>query len=173
MKIRFLYLFFTLSLSTAIHAQIRIEPGDKQINFGSGITGWGVPLFFGADFGVYENITVGGQVTWSMYQNNWDGSDWKHSIVMFLANGNYHFNTLLDIPSPYDVFAGLDAGFSVWNTTYNSPGNGFDYQGTGGSGFFITAHVGARYFFAPDWAAMIQLGAGSIPGLLAGLTFSF
>ncbi len=72
----------------------------------------------------------------------------------FSFNGNYHFNTLLKIPRSWDLYAGLNLGFYVWNSSR-------DYPGNRASGLGLGAQVGARYFLSNKVGLNLELGGGN------------
>ncbi len=134
-------IFVMLSLctiATAVHAQSPIGKGGKQINFGLGLYSSSIPVYFGMDFGVHEDITVGFQT----------GLDLEFDYISFSGRGDYHFNTLLEIPRDWDFYAGLGIGFSV----------GIDNNYT--SGLDLGAQVGGRYYWNSDWAVNLEFGGG-------------
>lgn len=136
-KIAFLLL---LSLATgASFAQSPIGQGGKQVNFGLGLYSSGIPVYFGMDFGIHPDITVGGQV----------GLDLEFDYLALSARGDYHFNTLLEIPRDWDFYAGLSAGFVT------GLDNDFD------SGVDLGIQVGGRYYWNSDWAINLEFGGGN------------
>ena len=144
-----------------------MEVGGKQLNAGLGFSGWGVPLYAGFDYGIYDDITIGGELSFRSYHDNFSGLKYKHSIIGLSANGNYHFNTLLDIPREWDFYAGLSLGYFIWVSSS-------DYAGTGGSGFGLGAQVGGRYFFKNNFGVNLELAIGnSVTGGKAGITYIF
>ena len=70
-----------------MYAQSPIGKGGKNINFGTGFSTYGLPVYLGMDWGVHKDITVGFNAS---YRFNGDGSD----PLGIYANGNYHFNTI-------------------------------------------------------------------------------
>ena len=74
--------------------------------------------------------------------------------MLFRSNANYHFNTILELPSEWDLYAGLSLGFFFWN----SPSK---YHGSHDSGLGITGQVGGRYYFNERFGINLQLGGGN------------
>jgi len=70
------------------------------------------------------------------------------------ANGNYHFNSLLDIPNNWDFYAGLNLGFYIWNSSD-------DYPGSNTSGLGLGAQVGGRYYFNDKLGVNLEFGGGN------------
>jgi outer membrane immunogenic protein len=148
--------------ATSIMAQSPISPGQKQLNAGFGISTWGLPVYVGVDFGVAQDFSLGGVVSYRGYNDGF--GDW--SIMTFGMNGNYHFDNLLDLSSDWNVYGGLTLGYYVWNTP-----NG--YTGNQNSGLGLDAQIGTRYFFSKSFAANLELGGGTIGGGKLGITKKF
>jgi len=155
--------FFAL----ASNAQAPLAKGGKQLNAGVGFSGWGVPIYGGMDFGVGKDITVGFEVSFRSYSQKYANVNFRSTIFGFSGNGNYHFNTLLQIPSEWDVYAGLNLGYYVWNVSS-------DYPGDGASGLGLGAQVGARYFFKNNFGVNLEFGGGNaFSGGKFGITYIF
>lgn len=146
--------------TTVAKAQGTLAKGDAQLNAGVGLSGWGVPLYVGVDFGVWKNITVGVEGSFRSYSN----IGYTFSIIGVLGNANYHFNELLELPSKWDVYAGLNLGYFIYNTP-----NG--YTGPGLSTLGVSGQVGARYFLSKTVGLNLEAGGGSaVSGLKFGVT---
>ena len=50
-----------LTVATA-SAQATLDKGALQLNAKLGFSGWGVPITVGADYGIADDITVGGEL---------------------------------------------------------------------------------------------------------------
>lgn len=147
--------FIFLVAASAMFAQAPIGIGQAQINAGLGFSSWGVPVYAGVDFGVHEDITVGGELSFRSYRNNYLGYKYNHSIIGISGNGNYHFNTVLDIPKEWDLYAGLNLGFYIWSTSDSG------YEGDQSSGFGLGAQVGGRYYFNDKFGVNLEFGGGN------------
>jgi hypothetical protein len=67
-----LLLLITLALFTGFaYSQSPLPLGKSQINFGVGLSGWGVPFYFGFDYSAHKDITVGGELSYRAYNENW------------------------------------------------------------------------------------------------------
>jgi outer membrane immunogenic protein len=163
-----LIIIFGLMLSISFtYAQNPLGKGEKQINAGLGFSSWGLPVYIGLDFGVHPDISVGGEFIFHSYHENWNNNHYNHSIFGILANGNYHFNTLLHIPSNWDFYAGLSIGFNIWNSPDNYPGNH-------SSGLGLGAQIGGRYFFNDRFGLNLELNGGNAAtGGKFGITYQF
>lgn len=162
-------LFFALILISvfAVQAQSPLSKGGKQLNAGIGFSGWGVPLYVGMDFGVSHDITLGFEGSFRSYNQRYAKVDYRSTIFGFSGNGNYHFNRILEIPSNFDFYAGLNLGFYVWS----SPSN---YPGDGSSGLGLGAQIGGRYFFKNNFGLNLEFGGGNaFSGGKFGVTYIF
>ena len=98
--------FMMLSLSN-LFAQSSLPLGKAQLNFGVGLSGWGIPIYLGFDYSVHKDITLGAEASFRSYNESWNKNRYRHNVIGFLGNGNYHFNSILNIPQNWDFYAGL------------------------------------------------------------------
>lgn len=151
--------FATLTAS----AQATLGEGNAQLNAGVGLSGWGIPVYVGVDYGVTQDITIGGEFSYrshTRYETTYTG-------IAVSANGNYHFNRVLEIPSEIDFYAGLSLGYYYWTT--NEVRN--DNYLTSRLGF--AAQIGGRYFFSDDFGVNFEIGGGNVFGAKLGITYKF
>jgi hypothetical protein len=146
--------FILVFATIAIFAQSPLLKGKSQINAGVGFSTWGVPVYLGFDYGVHPDISLGAELSYRGYNDKWREHNYKHSVIGFLGNANYHFNTILNIPSNWDFYAGLNIGFYSWN----SPN---DYEGSHTSGLGLGAQIGGRYFFSDKVGVNLEFGGGN------------
>ena len=149
--------FILVLTTTAVFAQSPLPKGQSQINAGVGFSTWGVPVYFGFDYGVHPDISLGVELSYRGYNDNWSNQKYRHSVIGISGNANYHFNTILDIPSNWDFYAGLNLGFY----SVNSPE---DYQGSyisRTSGLGLGAQIGGRYFFTDKVGVNLEFGGGN------------
>lgn len=152
-------------MSIGAFAQAPLENGATQLNAGLGTSGWGTPIYVGLDYGVGNDFTVGGELSFRSYKESYGVADYSSSIISIAANGNYHFNTLLDIPSEWDFYAGLGLGYYIWNIDN-------DYPGSNNSGIGIGAQIGGRYFFNDNFGVNLELGGANVTsGAKIGITY--
>jgi outer membrane immunogenic protein len=138
----------------AIFAQNPLRKGETQFNAGFGFSDWGVPIYVGLDYGVDRDITFGGELSFNSYREDYDHHYYNHSIIGVSANGNYHFNRIMNIPRNWDFYAGLNVGFYSWN----SPS---DYHGDHSTGLGLGAQIGGRYCFSSKTAINLEFGGGN------------
>ena len=158
-----------LSLITAltVYSQSPLGIGNHQLNAGLGLSGWGVPVYVGLDFGVQKDISLGIESSFRSYNENYTGHKYNSSIFGLSFNGNYHFNTIMEIPSRWDLYAGLNIGYFFWSTSS-------DYPGSSASGLGIGAQIGGRYFFSRTFGLNLELGGSStFSGGKFGITYIF
>ncbi len=158
-----------LFFSVMAKAQAPLMDGDMQVNAGVGLSNYGLPLYGGLEFGVGNNISVGGEISYRGYHDSYASYKWDHSITTFAALGNYHFNELLSIPSEWDFYAGLSLGYSAWTSKYDGTGS-YTYTGSGGSGVYLVGQIGGRYFFNENVGINFELGGGNFSGGKLGVT---
>lgn len=179
-KILFLVgLLFTVATASA---QAVLDKGGLQLNGKLGISGWGVPIIVGVDYGITPEITVGGELSARFYNTTgyklvekeyWGGykmkvpeaAEFTHSIFGIFANGNYHFHKLFNLPSKVDVYAGASLGFFVAS-------NPAGYEGSSFSGFGWGIQTGGRYFFTDRFGVLLEIGGGLVGHeIKAGVTY--
>lgn len=140
-----------------------IANGQTQLNFGAGFSSYGLPLYIGIDHGVHPDITIGGELSFESF-NRWE---YHHNVIGISGNGNYHFNSVLNIPSNWDFYAGLNVGFYIWNSDSG-------YKGSHNSGLGLGAQVGGRYYWNDKWGINLEFGGGNeFSGGKIGLSVKF
>ena len=157
-----------MAVATASAQSGNLDQGNLQLNAGVGISGWGIPVYVGLDYGVTNDISVGGEFTFRSYSHS---SYYTHNIMGFFGNGNYHFNNLFNLPRPLDLYAGLSLG--VYTSTVTAK-EGNEYHGDSYSGFSLIGQTGARYFFTDNFGVNLELSGGLLTsGAKAGITYRF
>ncbi len=149
MRKQLLAICFVL-FSGVLFAQNPISVGESQLNVGTGFSSWGLPFYVGADFGVHPDITVGGELSFQSF----DRWDYHHNVIGIAANGNYHFNRVLNIPSNWDFYAGLNVGLYIWNSDEG-------YEGSKSTGLGLSGQVGGRYYWNDRWGINLEFNGGS------------
>ena len=156
--------FVLLFLVCVSNAQSNYK-SNTLLNLGVGFSGWGVPVYGGLDFKMNRDITLGGEISYSSYDENWDGNTYHHSITGIAMNLNYYFNNILSIPKDFDFYTGLNLGFYIWSNPENYPGNH-------SSGLGLGAQIGGRYYFNNKIGLNLELvtGIANLGGKI-GVTF--
>jgi outer membrane immunogenic protein len=140
--------------STASYAQNPVAKGQSQINIGVGLSSWGIPFYIGLDHGIHKDVTLGGELSFRTYNDRYNSYKYNHSVIGISGNVNYHFNSLLNIPSNWDFYAGLNIGFYYWNSAK-------DYKGRYSSGLGIGGQIGGRYYFTDRFGLNLEFGGGN------------
>jgi hypothetical protein len=183
---KFLFLAGLFMAAVTASAQADLGKGNLQLNAGTGISGWGIPVYVGLDYGVTDEITVGGELSYRYDTSSYairanfgrfgeyrsDKITYRHHTFGVFTNGNYHFNRLLRLPRQLDLYAGASLGFFFGSVT-SSEGN-IKYTGDDYSGFSAALQTGARYFFTDNFGVNLELSGGVLTsGLKAGITYKF
>ncbi|MGV3631429.1 MAG: hypothetical protein ACO1O6_09485 [Bacteroidota bacterium] len=156
-----------LLVSGLTYSQSMLGKGGKQLNAGFGLSSWGLPVYVGMDFGVHEDISLGFEASFRSYHHRYAHVYYNHSIIGICGNANYHFNSLLKIPEKFDLYAGINVGFYIWNSPH-------DYYGPGTSGLGIGGQLGFRYYFNEKFAINLEGGGGNaFSGGKLGITYKF
>ncbi|HSK14420.1 MAG TPA: outer membrane beta-barrel protein [Phnomibacter sp.] len=151
-------------MTLGAQAQSALPKGNSQINFGVGFSDKGIPVYFGFDHAIHNNVTLGAELSYRGYEEKYNNGNYRHNVLGISGNLNYHFNTVFNIPSNWDLYAGANVGFNV----YNSPDN---YDGKDVSGLGIGLQVGGRYFFTNKTGINLEFGGGNaFSGGKLGLT---
>ena len=183
---KFLFLAGLFMAAATASAQADLGKGNLQLNAGTGISGWGIPVYVGLDYGVTDEITVGGELSYRYDTSSYairanfgrfgeyrsDKITYRHHTFGVFTNGNYDFNRLLRLPRQLDLYAGASLGFFFGSVT-SSEGN-IKYTGDDYSGFSLAAQTGARYFFTDNFGVNLELSGGLLTsGAKAGITYRF
>lgn len=154
----------------------RVQKGEAQVNAGVGFGGGlGLPVYAGVDFGVHNDITVGAEASYATSSVSNYGFDSKMNWFGVGANANYHFNTLLNIPNNWDLYAGATLAYNIfsYNTSEKLKNIGMDL-GLQQSGIGFAGQVGGRYYFTNNFAINVEYGGGSVvSGGKAGISYKF
>lgn len=123
-----------------------LSKGGKQLNFGLGLNDSNFPVYFGVDWAVHDDVTIG-----FIAATNLDGFDY----LTVLGRGDYHFNRIMGIPNNFDFYAGLNLGFRAYfDETHNNN------NGNRTSGLALGIHVGGRWFWSESWGLNLEFGGG-------------
>ena len=161
---KILFLISVCCVSVSIAAQSPMAKGQAQLNAGVGLSSWGYPAYLGLDFAIHKDITIGGELSFRSYRENWWGAKGSRSAIGVSANANYHFNSILQLPSPWDFYAGINTAYFIWNT--QDPNKRLLRKGFGYAG-----QVGCRYFISNNVGLNFEVGGGSaFSGGKLGLT---
>lgn len=156
---------------------------DLNLGVGLGYVGAGrynsftPPLNLAVDFGITDNISVGGFVGFARARWDFIGYDshqgnvytysysYKYTYIMVGVRGAYHFGDIIGIDK-LDVYGGGVAGnsFSTYSYSYTDPyQTRTDFYGKSsnyGGGIIVGAMAGGRWFFTEKFGVYAELGAG-------------
>lgn len=151
------YILITSALmivSLISFSQHHLSPKSNQLNLGLGFSGWGIPVYLGIDHGLSRDLTLGAELSYRAYHEKWNQNTYNHNITGVSANLNYHFNTILNIPSKWDLYAGLNVGFFIWSSPTS-------YNGNNNSGLGLGGQIGTRYYFSDKVGLNLEFGGGN------------
>lgn len=137
--------FFLTALNAQNGGVAPLAKGEKQLNFGTGFTNWGLPVYASVDFAVHKDVTVTPGVNLKIGDNFSGG---------FLVKGDYHWNYLIGIPSNWDFYAGARVGIDF--------GSELDLD--------IGIQVGGRWYWSEKWGLNVEIGGGTGFGTTFGLS---
>lgn len=167
MKKNILLLAFSF-ITIGTFAQGRLKKGHTQLNAGIGFSSWGTPVYIGLDYGIHEDITIGGELSYRSKTKNYGNSKYKSSVTGVGINSNYHFNRVLEIPNQWDFYAGLGLNYYIWNYENDA------YKANNDSDIGLGAQIGGRYFFNDKLGINLELGGGNATsGGKIGITYKF
>lgn len=114
-----------------------LDKGGLQLNFGTGFSNHGLPLYASLDIALHKDITLTPQIN----------TKFEPGEVHFgsLVKCDYHWNYLIGIPSNWDFYAGMRAGFDIGHDFYPEFG----------------IQVGGRWYFAPKWGLNLEFAGGT------------
>ena len=139
--------------------------GTSQLNIGFGLSDTGIPVYIGFDHAVLRDLTLGAELSYRAYNENWENDYYNHDIIGISGNANYHFNNLFHISPRWDIYAGANLGFYLWTSPDGYTGNRSSRLGLGGQ-------VGARYYFTNSLGINLEFGGGNaFNGGKLGLSF--
>jgi hypothetical protein len=128
---------------------------------------------FGAncEYGIQQNIGVGGLIRYWRYSNEFTYSppvgteveplnySFKYSNILIAGLANYHFKINVDKLDPFvGVIIGYDIQSASWEGSVEVPE---DFRHVSVGGFVGTAYGAVRYFLRDNIALVARLGYGS------------
>ena len=147
-------LISSLFISVTSFSQSMLGKGGSQLNAGVGLSSWGLPVYIGFDYGVHKDVSLGMELSYRSYNERYNNYHYKNTIWGISGNANYHFNSIFKIPKNWDIYAGLNIGFYIWDTDDN-------YLGNHSSGLGIGGQVGIRYYFSDRFGLNLEGGGGN------------
>ena len=146
-KILFIPVFLLLSIPLlAQTGQSALPRGNNQLNMGLGFNTNGFPVYFGADFAVHNNVTLGPLL-------NVRFNDYNTEFFM-LGKVDFHWNQLMGIRNNFDFYTGGNIGGRI------------------GDGFYLALglQIGGRWYFSDKVGLNLEFAGGRGFGTLLGLS---
>jgi hypothetical protein len=171
-------LVIAVSLSLS---QMAYKKGDQVINLGIGLGGFagvygsgGIAITGGYEYGIHENISLGGVVGYSSSSQDVYGDyGWKYTYILIGARGAYHLDLLHK--KDIDTYGGVLLGYNIVSSSAKGalPSlYGYGSYSASASYLAIGVFIGGRYYFSPNWAVQAELGYGL--GILnVGIAYKF
>ena len=148
--------------------QMAYKKGDQVINLGIGLGGFagvygsgGIAITGGYEYGVNENISLGGVVGYSSSSEDFGGNyGWKYTYILIGARGAYHLD-LFHNPN-IDTYGGILLGYNIVSSKATGTYINYGYGNYSASASFLEfgAFIGGRYYFSPKLAVQAELGYG-------------
>jgi hypothetical protein len=166
-----------VAIATCITLAWGAAAQENHLNFGIGISGWGIPIYASYDFNVAKNLNV---IVGASYQTKTESYSvpgysykWRNDILAFRGGVQYYFDELLNLDDKFDVYGIGVLSYYVWNQTYEGPGNAPVYTGSGDGGIGIGLGAGGRWHFSDKWSLNLELGGGNVmSGVLFGVSLA-
>lgn len=151
------------------------KKGDNLLNIGIGVNSYysgGIP--FGASYekAVSDLISVGANFDYLGSKYDYGSGAYRFRALYLGARISYHFNSMLDISDEkVDLYGGGTLGYRnfSWSDTYS----GGTLSGSYGSGIYLGAFIGGKYYFGNSVGAFAELGAIGSTNARIGLAFRF
>jgi len=135
-----LTLLLSLISFTTLQAQNFTGKGDQKLQAGFTFYGYGTGIKATYDYGLNENFSVG------IGANFFNSGTYSSGFFIF-GRGDYHFQEIIAIPDELDAYIGAELGL------------------IGNSNFGIGGHIGARYEFANNFSAFLEVGSNGAIGV--------
>ncbi len=115
------------------------------------------PLTLGLDYGVTDEISVGGYANYTDVEYRLSGGDFveRDKIIMIGARGLYHVNLLPNL----DTYGGLGRAYGSMKATAPEPFGDGNITSTSGD-LYYQFIAGGRYRFTPNTGVFLELGYG-------------
>lgn len=163
-----LILFFAYK---AVSAESPTSPSSFILNFGTGISNGGNPIYQEVDYFLNDIASIGFEVSYRAYDDpsTKDESPYHnsahYSVIGLHSTFNFHFTNDSMQAHNWDVYGGFNAGYFI----YSLPN---DQKGNKSSGAGIGVQFGIRHFFSNKFGLNLEGGLGNqFYGGKLGVTF--
>ena len=155
----FLLIIVLQLLTLSTYSQQAYQRGDKQINFGLNLA-QGLGVYASFEDAIMDNISVGLEFGFGVNNANFSvtSTTYYQSNLRFSANAHYHFAQLIGVKENWDLYGGLDIGYSFWTKGKTLPTNE-DYNWYKNT-FLLGINGRARWFWNEQWGVNLEIGAG-------------
>lgn len=147
-------------------AMAQYEQGQSDINLGVGFvssfTGGGMPFSLSYDYGLTDNISLGGIFAYASGKEDFSvpffgDYSWKYTNMVIGVRGMYH----LDLVDNMDTYGGIMLGYNLASAKFDGDEalEALVIEPTVG-GFSWGVTVGGRYHFTDNFGAFLELGYG-------------
>ncbi|MDR2205045.1 MAG: hypothetical protein LBE36_02645 [Flavobacteriaceae bacterium] len=121
------------------NAQAWEGTGDQKLQIGLSPWGYGTGITATYDYGITDLISVGAGGNFYFDGNHHHKGKDDYDKFFIFGRLNFHLRNLLDFPSAWDLYPGVDVGV-IGNT------------------FGLGVHLGARYFFTDKFGVFLEAG---------------
>ena len=70
-----------------------------------------MPVYTVLDYGKHLDITLEGELSYRFKSHTYRSNKYKSSVTGIAINENHHFNRVLNIPSKWDLYAGIGLNY--------------------------------------------------------------
>lgn len=164
---------------TATAQKSGYSKNDKLLNIGIGVNSYynnGIPIGVSFEKGISDVISVGADFNY--LSSNYDlgyGYNLKFTAMYFGARASYHFNEIIGIDNEkLDFYGGATLGYRNFSWSDNTNGALTSELGSSyGSGAYLGAFIGGKYYFTDKIGALLELGAIGSTNARIGVAFKF
>lgn len=168
MKVTITFILAVLTTTTLLAQQNGgYTKEDKLLNVGIGVNSFydgGIPIGASYEQGITRNISVGVNAD---YLSN-DYLSFKFTAIYFGVRTSYHVNELLKIENDkIDLYGGPTLGYRSFSWKDSDQDFGDNY----GSGLFLGAYVGGRYYLSNKIGLFAEVGSIGSTNARIGVAF--
>ena len=142
-----------------------------QINFGSDSFRNLKNSYFGFDYKIDDEVSIGLNASWSGSLNNLYSNGYNDRGAIFSFHTNFDWAKKIGLnTNKFDIYTGFNTGrATVWSTAYNTS------EKISNSAFTVGGQFGLRYFFTKNIGINAEINGGVINNnpIRAGLSIKF
>ncbi len=141
--------------------------GEKVIFAQIGLGGFGYygttsfPLLtVGMDYGFHKYMTLGGTFSYTSSSQDYSVVKYTYSYTSIAFRGTFHPTMWMKkVKIPLDPYGAASLGYTILSTSSTGSGSNI-YRSSGNNSIYPGFAVGARYWFAPNFAGQAETGLG-------------